>query len=84
MAEVASRELRNQTRSLLDRVAGGETVTITVEGRPVAQLQPVSQRPRWIARNHLTNEILEQQADSGLSSELADIAGERTDDAPLR
>jgi prevent-host-death family protein len=34
MSEVASRELRNTTRSLLERAAG--EVTITVNGRPVA------------------------------------------------
>src|SRR5688572_25744690 len=33
MTEVASRELRNNTRALLDRVAGGEEITITVGGR---------------------------------------------------
>ena len=38
MGSVASRELRNRTRSLLDRVEAGESITITVDGRPVAVL----------------------------------------------
>ena len=41
MAEVASRELRNNTRAVLDRVEAGEAVTITVDGRPVARLEPI-------------------------------------------
>ena len=36
MADVASRVLRNSTRSLLVRVESGETITITVDGRPTA------------------------------------------------
>ena len=51
MSDVASRELRNNTRAVLDRVRAGESVTITVDGRPVATLQPVGRRPRWLARD---------------------------------
>lgn len=50
MSTVASREVRNRTRSLLDRVAAGEAITITVDGRPVALLGPVRRRTRWMAR----------------------------------
>jgi hypothetical protein len=32
MANVASRELRNSTRDLLERVEGGEELAITVDG----------------------------------------------------
>ena len=39
MADVASRDLRNNTRALLDRVEAGESITITVDGRPVATLR---------------------------------------------
>ena len=48
VTDVASRELRNNTRELLDRVEAGETITITVEGRPVAVLQP-DQSPAALA-----------------------------------
>ena len=40
MEEVASRELRNQTRALLDRVAAGESICITVHGRPWPSFGP--------------------------------------------
>ena len=40
MSEVSVRELRNQGGRVLDRVARGERVTITRDGRPVAELRP--------------------------------------------
>lgn len=80
MAEVASRELRNRTRSLLDRVAGGERITITVDGRPVAELVPPSSRPRWLAKQQFLNHVVDAQADAGLSAELAALSDETTDD----
>ena len=84
MADVASRDLRNRTRALLDRVASGETITITVDGRPVAVLEPVGRRPRWLARSEFTDRILSHQADPGLADELAALTDETTDDLPLR
>lgn len=83
MSEVASRELRNSTRSLLDRVAAGERLTITVDGRPVAVLAPVGRRPRWLARNEFLPTVLPNQADAGLAADLKALAGDTTDDLPL-
>ena len=84
MTEVASRELRNHTRALLARVADGERVTITVRGRPVAELTQVAQRPRWMRRDRFTREILCHKADPGLADDLTLPAGETTDDLPWR
>lgn len=83
MSEVASRELRNATRSLLDRVQAGERLTITVDGRPVAELAPVGRRPRWVAKREFVTMVLESQADPGLAAELHELAGDTTDDLPL-
>lgn len=83
MAEVASRELRNSTRSLLDRVAAGESLTITVDGRPVALLGPVARRPRWVQRSEFVSAVLAHQADPALTADLDVLAGEMTDDVPL-
>lgn len=82
MTDVASRDLRNQTRSLLDRVAGGEHLTITVDGRPVAELHPIADRPRWMPRDQFVRQVLARQADPGLSKELAELCDETTDDLP--
>jgi len=83
MTEVASRELRNSTRSLLDRVEAGERLTITVDGRPVAVLAPVGRRPRWMAKREFVPMVLENQADAGLAADLHELAGDTTDDLPL-
>ncbi len=84
MSNVASRELRNNTRALLARVEAGEAVTITVNGRPVAILQPVGRRPRWLPREEFVHRIGSRQADAGLRRDLADLAPDSTDDLPLR
>jgi prevent-host-death family protein len=40
VAEVTVRDLRNRGGQVIDRVARGERVTITRDGRPVAELRP--------------------------------------------
>jgi prevent-host-death family protein len=45
MTEVTVRELRNHGGEILDRVASGETLTVTRDGRPIAQLHPLRRRP---------------------------------------
>ena len=84
MSEVASRELRNNTRQLLDRVATGEHITITVRGRPVAELAPVAQRPQWMARDRFVREVLSRQADPALTDDLTTLADETTGELPWR
>ena len=41
MIEVTIRELRNHGGRVLDRVIAGEQLTITRDGRPVAELRPL-------------------------------------------
>jgi prevent-host-death family protein len=41
MAEVSIRELRNHGGDVVDRAAGGEEITITRSGKPVAELRAV-------------------------------------------
>ncbi|MGF7238114.1 MAG: type II toxin-antitoxin system Phd/YefM family antitoxin [Frankia sp.] len=43
--EVAVRELRNHGGEILDRVARGESLTVTRDGHPVAELRPLARRP---------------------------------------
>lgn len=83
MSEVASRELRNSTRALLDRVEAGETITITVDGRPIAMLAPLARRSRWVSRAEFVDSVLANQADPGLTDDLEQLAGEMTDELPF-
>jgi prevent-host-death family protein len=80
MVEVASRELRNDTRGLLRRVEAGEDVVITVDGRRVAVLRPVGARPRWIARADFVHRFDARQADPALTEELQALSPDTTDD----
>jgi prevent-host-death family protein len=45
MTEVAIRDLRNHGGEILDRVAGGEAMTVTRDGHPIAELRPLARRP---------------------------------------
>jgi prevent-host-death family protein len=84
MSDVASRDLRNNTRALLDRVAAGESITITVDGRPVATLEPAGRRPMFMARDRFVRDLLSHRADPALRVELHDLAPDTTDDLPLQ
>jgi prevent-host-death family protein len=80
MTEVASRELRNNTRRLLERVEAGEDVTITVNGRPVAVLRPAGSATRWVSRRAFATRVLGHQADAGLARDLDELAPDTTGD----
>lgn len=82
MTDVASRELRNNTRAVLARVEAGESITITVDGRPVATLEPIKRRPRWMSREAFIRDVLPYQADPALRDELRAMLPETTDDLP--
>ena len=82
MTEVASRELRNDTRGLLRRVSAGEEIVITVDGQPMALLSPLRERPRWLSREDFVRRLAGRQADPGLLSELRRLAPDSTDDLP--
>jgi prevent-host-death family protein len=83
---VASRDLRNDTAGVLRRVQAGERVTITQNGRPVAELVPLRRTGRsWIGRGELVARLRIAQADPGLRADLERIAGDTTDDlGPIR
>lgn len=44
MGQVSIRELRNHGGEVIDRVAAGERVTVTRDGRAVAELRPLTGR----------------------------------------
>lgn len=84
MSDVASRELRNNTRAVLARVESGESITITVDGRPVATLEPIRHRPTFMTREQFIRDILPYRADPGFLDELRAMMPDTTDDIPLR
>ncbi|MGY1771927.1 type II toxin-antitoxin system Phd/YefM family antitoxin [Blastococcus sp. SYSU D00813] len=73
---VASRELRNDTAGVLRRVAAGESVEITVNGQPVAELGPLrTRRSHWTGASVLAERLGRVQADPALADELRALAG---------
>ena len=83
MSDVASRDLRNHTRAVLDRVARGEVLTVTQGGKAVAVLGPPASRRRWMPAGHLAALLAGRQADADLRAELLDLADQTTDDLAL-
>jgi prevent-host-death family protein len=83
MSDVASRELRNDTAGLLRRVQAGEEIVITVNGKPSARLVPMQAgRGQWLPRSEMSRRLVSAQADPRLRDDLAELAGETTDDLP--
>ncbi|MGH3564779.1 MAG: type II toxin-antitoxin system Phd/YefM family antitoxin [Pseudonocardia sp.] len=84
--EIPSRELRNDTAGVLRRVQSGQRVTITVNGRAVAELVPVQRSRRgWVRREDLVGRLQRAQADPGLRADLSRLTADTTDDlGPIR
>ncbi len=81
MKTIPSRELRNNTRRVLDRVEAGEELAITVDGRPAASITAITpHRQRWVARDTLFDALETVQADAALVRELDELSPETTDD----
>lgn len=78
MADVNVRELRNHGADVLDRVASGETLTVTRAGVPVAELRPLRRRPvsaatllaRWQRLPHVNPVVARRDLDEALDPSL--------------
>ena len=70
--EVSVRELRNRTAEVVKRVEAGETLSLTVNRRPVADIVPHDQRPKWVPWAVVRSIAEETPADRGLLAELDD------------
>jgi len=47
--EIGVRDLRNRTAQVIEAVRGGERVTLTVHGGPIADIVPHGARTCWLA-----------------------------------
>jgi prevent-host-death family protein len=66
---IPQKQLRNEVGEVLRRVEAGEVLTVTVAGRPVAELHPAARR-RWISGAAL-GRIWHGPAPRGLDEDLA-------------
>jgi prevent-host-death family protein len=77
MATIPQKELRNNVAEILRRAEGGEELTITVAGRPVAQLGPIS-RTHWVPSSRLAA-LWAMPPDRTLEKDLESMGGELVD-----
>ncbi len=82
--KVASRELRNDTAGVLRRAAAGESVQITVNGEPVAELGPIrTRRSHWTSSALMAERLAKIQADPALGDELRALSGGTDELGPI-
>lgn len=77
MASIPQKELRNNVGEVLRRAEAGEHLTITVAGRPVAELGPARTR-RWVDTGDL-HELWDLPADPRLAEDLQAFDAELRD-----
>ncbi len=70
MTQIAQRELRNQVSAVLQRAEKGERFTITVAGRPVAELGPLGSTRKPGAPQRLAAVLAETPTEPTWAGEL--------------
>lgn len=80
MATIPLRELRNNASGVLRRVEAGERLTVTVAGRPVADLVPHEQRRRFVSRATLERILRENPPDPDFARDVDDALADTVDD----
>lgn len=78
MAEISIRDLRNHGGEVIDRVALGEEMTVTRDGKPVAQLLPLRKPPlavtvllrRWARLPRMDPDALRRDVDAAVDPSL--------------
>lgn len=72
MDSIPQKQLRNEVGEVLRRVEAGETLTVTVAGRPVAELRPALRR-RWVSGPALAG-VWHGPTPRGLDDDLARLS----------
>jgi prevent-host-death family protein len=78
--EISVRDLRNHTADVVAAVRSGETLSLTVNRLPVADIVPHSrERSPWVPSQTLRSIVEAAGADAELLSDLADVRGSLVD-----
>lgn len=83
MPDLRARELRNDLSRVLRRVQAGERLRVTLRGRPVADLVPVSSRPLTVPWPVFWSALAESSADASLRADLQQALLGDTDDVQI-
>ncbi len=78
--EIPQRELRNHVSAVLREVAAGAHLRVTVDGRPVADLLPITERHRFVSRADVERIIRLAPLDPGFEADVASVVPETIDD----
>ncbi len=80
MSTITVRQLRNEVSDIVRRAEGGEELTVTVNGRAAARIVPLISKPRSMPWSVFAAAMVGASADAGLTTELAEVLAETTDD----
>lgn len=78
--EIPQRELRNNISAVLREVEAGQAVRVTVRGRPVAELVPVSSRKEHLSPAEVERIVRDAPLDPGFAADVEAIAGATVDE----
>jgi prevent-host-death family protein len=78
MSTVGVRELRQNASEILREVEAGESATVTVAGRPVAQIVPISAE-RWTTWERI-RQVFDSPTDSDWDAERREFGASGIDD----
>lgn len=80
MREIPQRELRNNVSAVLREVEAGARVRVTVRGRPVADLVPVTARRRGLSPEDVMRIVAHAPLDRGFAADVDAVAGDTIED----
>jgi prevent-host-death family protein len=80
MREIPQRELRNNVAAVLREVEAGATLRVTVRGRPVADLVPVTARKTALSRDEIMRIVASAPLDAGFAADLDAVVGATIDE----
>ncbi len=80
MREIPQRELRNNVSAVLREVERGETLRVTVRGKPVADLTPVAAGRSGFSPEEVARIVAQAPLDHGFVDDLDGAAGATIDE----
>lgn len=78
--EIPQRELRNHLAKILEEVAAGTRLRVTVRGKPVAELVPVETGRRFVPRAEVSHILKNSPLDRRFPRDVAAATGTTIDD----
>lgn len=78
--QIAQRDLRNNVSAVLREVEAGGAVRVTVRGRPVAELVPVSSKREYLSPAEVERILREAPLDPGFAADVEAVAGATIDE----